>query len=424
MKSSIKSLLAVWLLGSAAIAAAGRMPARPLDLRAKISPALSPQVRRIVDELQRTQDPNRVHPRLRSFSMRIRFDGVLFRKFAHSPGMYADRDFAVTSYPKDQTSIWHDFPTPGHAVVYSRLPTGEEKLVFVRLEHGRVVVERHVDEPLDNLAVQYERGATVQQLKILKELGGRAARRKGATLTAMFEGARAVDRTFGTGFAPKKGHEVSWSTSDVAAFFGQALNKYDLGAYDMTSPAATRVALVRKRRLGKGTPKSDALEVTYAEGMRVNPGKGGKMIHLQDRDAAGGLRTGTLHYAVPFMTGGDEFLRAHQTVSDYRPVADGDGFQFPHRRQIQFYFKGDKEGVRFPGQVELDAPYGIDATFADVRASLEGAPRTVWDDLVQALQRGELALPPAQTARQAEIGRAVDHAVIDYRRRTGQLLAK
>jgi hypothetical protein len=297
-----------------------------LDLRAPGNPTIDPAAKPLVDKLRATQDPKGVFGKLRAVKMRLQFDGVLFDKFTDTPGRYDGHTIEVTNYPKDQTTVWHDFPLPGRALVYSRLPTGQEKLLLVREQAGELHVEAQIVEPLDNLRRQFKKGATKQQLRILDKLGGRDARAAGKELAALNRFAKDVDSSIfgqilGTRFAPKQGKKVYWSVYDVASFFGQALNGYNLGAQAMASGAVERVDLVEKRTRGRGSEKRQALRVEYAEGMRVNPGKGGPMIHFPVEHGDGGLTTGTLHYEVPFMTGKDRSLRAHQTVGDYRPMA-------------------------------------------------------------------------------------------------------
>src|SRR5688572_27142633 len=122
-----------------------------LDLRAPGNPTIEPAAKPIVERLRSTQDPNGVFGKLRAVKMRLQFNGVLFDKFTDTPGRYDGHTIEVTNYPKDQTTVWHDFPLPGRALVYSRLPTGREKLLLVREQAGELQIEAQIDEPLDNL---------------------------------------------------------------------------------------------------------------------------------------------------------------------------------------------------------------------------------------------------------------------------------
>ena len=356
----------------------------------------SPETEEVVRRLIATRDPQGAFRDLVALTMTVEFSGAIFERFMADPDYYRGRVFAVTNYPRWQTTVWHGFPRPESSVMYAVIPAREavEKLLFVTAgEDGELRVDAVIDEPLDALPRKYVRGGLRHKLKMLDDLGGSRARRKGRQLERLADEARDFDRSFLGGLlnlelAPRRGRVQYWDPTDVFAFFGQAFTIYNWFPNSLASRhGVERVALVEKRLLAGDPDKRLALDVTFPPWVRINPGKGGTMRFFLEEQPDGGLLSDVIHYDLRFMTDGDKLLRAHHEMTRYGPVEEGRGLLFPGRRHIRFRFKGEREGVRFDGFVEDDAPTGVDSYFS-LRARFAGEEPTAWDRLVADVQAG------------------------------------
>jgi len=356
----------------------------------------SAETEAVVRRLIATRDPQDAYRDLISFTQKVEFSGAHFERFTHHPDYYRGRVFAVTSYPRSHTSIWHGFPRPESSVMYTAIPEQEvvEKLLFVTAgADGELRVDAVIDEPLDALTEKFVRGGLEQKLKMFADLGGRETRRKGRKLERLADEARDFDGSFVGGLlnlklAPRRGRAQLWDPTDVFAFFGQAFSIYNGFPNNLASRRfVERVALVRKRLHAGDREKRWALDVTFPRWVRINPGKGGTMRFFLAEQPDGGLLSDVIHYDLRFMTDGDKLLRAHHEMTRYGPVEEGRGLLFPVRRHIRFRFKGEREGVRFDGFVEDDAPTGVDSYFS-LRARFAGEEPTAWDRLVADVQGG------------------------------------
>jgi len=373
-----------------------RLTARPVADRDQPPEYASAATETAVRRLIATRDPQNAFADLVAFEMEVEFSGAIFERFVADPDYYRGRVFAVTNYPRQQTSIWHGFPGPGRSVMYTVIPEREavEKLLFVTAgPDGRLRVDATIDEPLDALPKKYVRGGLRQRLKMLDDLGGSRTRQKSRRLRRMADDARDFDRSFlggflGLGLAPRRGRAQTWDPTDVFAFFGQAFTVYNWFPNSLASRhGVERVALVEKRLLAGDAEKRLALDVTFPPWVRINPGKGGTMRFFLEEQPDGGLRSDVIHYDLRFMADGDKLLRAHHEMTRYGPAENGRGLLFPGRRRIRFRFKGEREGVRFDGFVEADAPTGVDSYFS-LRARFADEEPTAWDRLVAEVQAG------------------------------------
>src|ERR1044071_6750966 len=79
----------------------------------------------VVRRLIATRDPQDAFRDLVSFTMTVEFSGAIFERFTADPDYYRGRLFAVTNYPRWQTTVRPGFPRPESSVMYAVIPARE-----------------------------------------------------------------------------------------------------------------------------------------------------------------------------------------------------------------------------------------------------------------------------------------------------------